>query len=155
MVCDRSLSISTFLSKYRDPVVLLTLINRQTHINFASTSTAKKVACPYISTSATRLWSWKRKPPTSEIRNVGSNIKTDRWNSEGRKKRKRRNGCTRELREQRWMLTFSIFECIILSNITKIIRKYEFIDIETKALLNERKNIKYDKYDKLKIQKDK
>lgn len=41
--------------------------------------------------------------------------------------------------------------CIILSNITKIIRKYEFIDIETKALLNERKNIKYDKYDKLKI----
>lgn len=99
MVCDRSLSISTFLSKYRDPVVLLTLINRQTHINFASTSTAKKVACPYISTSATRLWSWKRKPPTSEIRNVGSNIKTDRWNSEGRKKRKRRNGCTRELRE--------------------------------------------------------
>lgn len=135
MVRGRSLSISTFLSKCRDSVVSLTLINRQAHINFASTSTAKrKVACPYISTSATRLWSWKRKPPTSEIRNVGSNIKTDRWNSEGRKKRKRRNGCARELREQRWMLTFSIFEYIILSNIIKIkIQKYEFIDIQTKG----------------------
>ena len=58
-----------------------------------------------------RLWSREqRKPLAPGIRNVGSNIKTDRWNSGRKKKREQKGACAHaSFESQRWISRRSEF----------------------------------------------
>lgn len=92
----RGSGISSFLSRCRDPIVSVTLINRHARINFAAAARRKvdrNICVPGCGRA-------ERKPPAPPIPNVPSNIKTDRCNSGRKNQQKQKDACaTRELRE--------------------------------------------------------